>query len=134
MDVTKYLALLDQFLTKDIIGSCALNVMIDSEMSQKQKIDMICSIMSTISLSLPLAFINVIFDSVLQFYMTCIHPGEGKGGGVLPYRRLMGMCRWMGSHFHDWSEYNGVAFSTELLEWGRTFFYFGGKTVLHISS
>ena len=106
--------------------------MIDSEMSQKQKIDMICSIMSTISLSLPLAFINLIFDSVLQFYMTCIHPGEG--GGVLPYRRLMGMCRWMGSHFHDWSEYNGVAFSIELLEWGRTFFYFWGKTVLHISS
>ena len=131
MDVTKYLALLDQFLTKDIIGLCTLNVMIDSEMSQKQKIDMICSIMSTISLSLPLAFINLIFDSVLQFYMTCIHPGEG---GVLPYRRLMGMCRWMGSHFHDWSEYNGVAFSIELLEWGRTFFDFWGKTVLHISS
>ena len=76
MDVTKYLALLDQFLTKDIIGSCALakiiNVMIDSEMSQKQKIDMICSIISTISLSFPLAFINLIFDSALQFYMTCI--------------------------------------------------------------
>ena len=46
----------------------------------------------------------------------CGHPG---GGGVLPYKRLMGMCRWMGSHFHDWSDYNGVAFSIELLEWGR---------------
>ena len=23
--------------------------------------------------------------------------------GVLPYKRLMGMCRWMGSHFHDWT-------------------------------
>ena len=22
-------------------------------------------------------------------------------GGVLPYKRLMGMCRWMGPHFHD---------------------------------
>ena len=33
----------------------------------------------------------------------------------------MGMCRWMGSHFHDWIDYNGVAFSIELLEWGRTF-------------
>ena len=30
-------------------------------------------------------------------------------GGVLPYKRLIGMCRWMGSHFHDWSDYNGVA-------------------------
>ena len=27
----------------------------------------------------------------------------------------------MGSHFHDWSDYSGIAFSTELLEWGRTF-------------
>ena len=22
----------------------------------------------------------------------------------------MGMCRWMGSHFHDWIDYNGVTF------------------------
>ena len=41
------------------------------------------------------------------------------------------MCRWMGSHFHDWIDYNGVAFSIELLEWGRTFPDFVGKTVLH---
>ena len=26
-----------------------------------------------------------------------------------------------GSHFHDWIDYNGVAFSIELLEWGRDF-------------
>ena len=32
------------------------------------------------------------------------------GGGVLPYKRLMGMCRWMGSHFHDWIDYSGVVF------------------------
>ena len=31
------------------------------------------------------------------------------------------MCCWMGSNFHDWIDYNGVAFSIELLEWGRTF-------------
>ena len=31
------------------------------------------------------------------------------------------MCRWMGSHFFDWIDYNGVAFSIALLEWGRTF-------------
>jgi len=60
---------------------------------------------------------------------------EKSRGGVLPYKRLMGMCRWMGSHFHDWSDYNGVAFSIELLEWGRTFSdFWGTKTVLHISS
>ena len=46
---------------------------------------------------------------------------KGRGWGVLPYKRLMGMCRWMWSHFHDWIDYNGVAFSIELLEWGRTF-------------
>ena len=42
-------------------------------------------------------------------------------GRVLPYKRLMGLCRWMGSHFHDWINYKGVAFSIELLEWSRTF-------------
>ena len=45
------------------------------------------------------------------------------------YNRLMGMCRWMGSHFHDWIDYNGVAFSIELLEWGRIFSGFGGKNI-----
>ena len=33
----------------------------------------------------------------------------------------------MGSHFHDWVDYNGVAFSMELLEWGHTFSDFWGK-------
>ena len=30
------------------------------------------------------------------------------------------MCR-MGSHFHDWSDYDGVAFSIDLLEWVANF-------------
>ena len=33
----------------------------------------------------------------------------------------------MGSRFHGWIDYNGVAFSMALLEWGRTFSDFGGK-------
>ena len=37
------------------------------------------------------------------------------------------MCRLMGSNFHDWIDYNGVAFSIALLEWGRTFSDFWGK-------
>ena len=49
-------------------------------------------------------------------------------GGILPYKRLTGMRRWMRSHFHDWIDYNGVAFSIELLEWGRTFSDSWGKT------
>ena len=44
------------------------------------------------------------------------------------------MCRcWMGSHFHDWTDYHGVA-SIELVEWGGTFSEFWDKTVLHIYS
>ena len=44
----------------------------------------------------------------------------GDGGGVLPSKRLMGMCRWMGSHFHNWIDYNGVTFLLELLEGDHT--------------
>ena len=29
-------------------------------------------------------------------------------GGILPSKRLLGMCRWMGSDFHNWTDYNGV--------------------------
>ena len=47
----------------------------------------------------------------------------GGGGWLLRINGLMGMCRLVGSHFHHWISYNGVAFSTEfpteLLEWGR---------------
>ena len=56
--------------------------------------------------------------------------GPGGGGRGLPYKRLMGMCCWMGSHFHVWIDYNGVTFSLELLEWSRTFSDSWGKTVL----
>ena len=37
--------------------------------------------------------------------------GGGGEAGILPYNRLMGMCGWMGSLFHDWINYKGVAFS-----------------------
>ena len=66
----------------------------------------------------------------LGSYMQVFTPG---GGGVLPYRRLMGMCRWMGSHFHDWIDYNWFAFSRELLDWIAHFLIFWHKKVLHIS-
>ena len=36
------------------------------------------------------------------------------------------MCRWMGSHFHDWIDYNGVCFSIELLRMGSHIFGFFG--------
>ena len=66
-----------------------------------------------------------------MYYKRGIQAQRG-GGGVLPYKRLLGMCRWMGSHFHDWIDFYGAAFSIELLEWDRTFSDFWGKTVLHI--
>ena len=54
------------------------------------------------------------------------------GGWTLPYKRLMGMCRWLGSHFHDLTDCNGVAFSKELLEWGRTFSHFGVESCSYL--
>ena len=55
-------------------------------------------------------------------------PGAGRGGvWVLPFKSLIGMCHWMGSHFHDWIDYNGLAFSIDLLEWGCKFSDFWGK-------
>ena len=42
-------------------------------------------------------------------------------GGLLPSKRLLEMCHWMGSHFHNWTDYNGVTFLVELLELGRKF-------------
>ena len=37
------------------------------------------------------------------------------------------MCRWMGSHFPDWIDCNGVALSIELLQWSQTFSDFFGQ-------
>ena len=68
--------------------------------------------------------------SETEHFLSYSSRGAGRVGG-LPYKRLMGMCCRMGSHFHDWNDYNGVAFLIELLEWGRTFFDFRGKTVLY---
>ena len=62
---------------------------------------------------------NLVFKVSINFHT--LNSTTAGGGGVLPYKMLMGICRWMGSHFHDRIDYNGVAFSIELLEWGRTF-------------
>ena len=45
------------------------------------------------------------FDPTVILYHCCRR--EKRGGRKLPSERLMGMCRWMGSHFHDWIGYNG---------------------------
>ena len=41
--------------------------------------------------------------------------GGGGGGGVLPITGLMEICCWMGSHFHNWIDHNGIAISTEFM-------------------
>ena len=69
---------------------------------------------------------NVVFNGPTWELQSAVRFSKNRGG-VLPYKRLMGMCRWVGSHFHDWSDYNGVAFSIDLLEWGRKFSNFWGK-------
>ena len=48
------------------------------------------------------------------------------GGGVLPYNRLMGICCWMGSHFHYWIDYNGVAYFNRVTRIGSHIFGFFG--------
>ena len=61
--------------------------------------------------------------SKISLFETVISWGEG----VLPYKRLMGMCRWMGSHFHDCINYSGIVFLiVTCQEWGRTFSDFWG--------
>ena len=64
--------------------------------------------------------------------LSAVAPGWG-GGGVLPYKRLMGMCRWIGSHFHDWLTTMGRIFNrvTRIWTYRRTFSDFWG--VLHIN-
>ena len=48
----------------------------------------------------------------LNTCLHCCHVFWPGGGRVLPSNRLMGMCSWMRSHFHDWIDYHGVAFLT----------------------
>ena len=40
------------------------------------------------------------------------------------------MCRWMGSHFYNWTDYNGVTFLKELLNGVAYFRDFWGKKIL----
>ena len=55
------------------------------------------------------------------FEVACLKtPGGGGREVVLPTKSVMGMCSWMGSHFHNWIDSNGDTFLIELLEWGCT--------------
>ena len=56
------------------------------------------------------------------------------GEGVLSYMRLLGMCRWMGSHFHyrDWLEWGRIFNRITRMGW-HMFGFFLGKILLHIT-
>ena len=60
----------------------------------------------------------------LQYNIVVKFPAEG----VLPYKGLSGMCHWMVSHFHNWIDYNGDAFSIDLLAWGDAIQIFDART------
>ena len=51
----------------------------------------------------------------------------GGGRGMLPNNRLMEMCDWMGSHFPDWVDYNGVVIFNRVTRMGSLIF--GGLRV-----
>ena len=52
---------------------------------------------------------------------------RGGGGGGTPLQEANRDMPLDGVHFLDWSDYNGVALSIDLLEWGRKFSDFWGK-------
>ena len=64
-----------------------------------------CNLMrrKNVELWMPKSPLEVLVDVQLQVKVS------ERGGEVLPHNRLMGMCCWMGSHFLNWSDYNGVA-------------------------
>ena len=49
--------------------------------------------------------------------------------GDCPRSRLMGMCCWIGSHFHDWIDYNGDPFSVELTDFWEDSYYIKSNNV-----
>ena len=53
------------------------------------------------------------------------------GRPALPHKRLIEMCHWMGSHFHDWIDHNGVCIFNRVTRMGFTFSDFWGKRVVH---
>ena len=72
------------------------------------------------------SFISRVFQLILIVFLLLFYP-QSTGTSIVSL--LLEIYR---SDFHDWIDYNGVTFSTELLQWGRTFSDFWGETVLHI--
>ena len=71
-------------------------------------------------------FISRVFQLILIVFLLLFYP-QSTGTSIVSLLLEIGRI-----YFHDWIDYNGVAFSIELLQWGRTFSDLWGKTVLHI--
>ena len=70
----------------------------------------------------------ILFDALVRCMSIVCRSSrpEAEVGGVLPYMRLMVMCRWMLSHFHDWIDYNGCIFN-RVTRMGSHIFGFWGE-------
>ena len=67
--------------------------------------------------------------TIWEIYIICAKSTtRGRGGALLPYKRLMGMCLWMGSYFHDWIM--GRIFNRVTQNGVAHFRFLGGETVL----
>ena len=77
----------------------------------------LCSLSALIPRSLSL-------HSLLQVNQGRLSREKDPGGGrrVLPNNRLMEMCRWMGSLFPDWVDYNGVVIFNRVTTMGSHIF------------
>ena len=75
-------------------------------------------------------------NSKVTYFKTCLPSALTQSSlleAVLPYKKLMGMCRWMGSHFHDWIDYKWGGIFNRVTRMGSHIFgFFGGNTVLRI--
>ena len=66
------------------------------------------------------------FHTVVILYYSRLGPCKKTNSGLpklveLSSYRLMEMCHWMGSHFHNWIDHNEVAFPIELQSWAAYF-------------
>ena len=57
---------------------------------------------------------GMLTENQLSYSYRCasLPPAYPRGGEALPSNGLQGVCHWMGSHFYDWTDNNGVPFSS----------------------
>ena len=57
---------------------------------------------------------GMLTENRLSYSYRCasLPPPHPRGGEALPSNGLQGVCHWMGSHFYDWTDNNGVPFSS----------------------